>query len=167
MRSLVKASSLSFDASTLANSGIRCKRSTSSRRLTRLTSFYPTGPPASRLRSFGLHQRGERRPRPVELGEAAVLDDVAVLHHQDAVEMARLARAMQDADEAALAARRLDAVHNLGLGGAVERRRRLVEDGDVRPLEQRARQRRLLLLRHREARAAAADAEFWPEGDAR
>src|SRR5471030_1712035 len=105
MRSLVKASSLSFDASTLANSGMRCSRSTSSRRLTRLTSLYPAGRFANRLASFRLHQRDERRPRTVELGVAALLDDPAVLHHQDAVEMARLARPVQDPDEAALGAR--------------------------------------------------------------
>src|SRR5258708_39358175 len=138
MRSLVKASRLSFEASTLANSGMRCKRSASSRRVTRLSSRY---------RSFGLHQRAERGPRTVELGIAALLDEMAALHHQNAVEMACLARPVQDADEAALGARRLDAVHHLGLGGAVERGRRLVEDGDVRPLQERARHRRLLLLR--------------------
>src|SRR6266851_4040399 len=81
--------------------------------------------------------------------------------------MARQAGAMEDPDQAALGARLLDAFHHLALGGAVERRRRLVEDDDVRPLQQGAGDRGLLLLRYRQARAAAADAEFEADADDR
>ena len=44
-----------------------------------------------------------------------------------------------------------------GLRGGIEHRRRVVEDQEHRPLEQRAHQRRLLPVGHGKARAADAD----------
>src|SRR5260221_7634857 len=115
MRSLVKARSLSFEASTLAKSGMRRKRSTSSLRLMRVPSVTSIDWP-----SFRLNERAERGSRSVELTIAALLDEVPIGHHQDAVEMARQAGAMEDPNQAALGARFLDAFHHLALGGAVE-----------------------------------------------
>src|SRR5216683_423572 len=159
MRSLVKARSLSFAASTLAKSGMRCRSSTSSRILTPDTSR------SLSATSLSLDELAERRARTVELGDAALLDEVSVLQHQDAVEMPRQARPVQDPDQTALGAGLLDACHHLGLGRAVKRGRRLVEDGDIRPLDEGAGDRGFLFLRRREARAAIADVELEADRD--
>src|SRR5258708_23161712 len=98
MRSLVKARSLSLAASTLAKSGMRCRSSTSSRILTPGTSR------SLSATSLGLDELAERRARAIELGDAALLDEVPILQHQDPVEMPRQARPVQDPDEAALGA---------------------------------------------------------------
>src|SRR6202158_2487835 len=112
MRSLAKASSFSFEASTLAKSGMRRSRSTSSLRLTRATSpGHLVGP----IASFGLSELAEHGAGPSELEIAALLDEAAIRHHQDPVEMPRQARPMQDPDEAALGAGVDHRLHHLGL----------------------------------------------------
>src|ERR1700736_2902804 len=127
------------------NSGIRCSRSTSSLRLT-FTSHTAVADGAA-IASFGVQQRVEQLSGLVELGKAALLDQPAIRHDEDALEVTGKAGAMKDPDEAAAGAFLLDALHHLRLGRTVERGRRLVENDDVRTLEESTRQGNLLTLR--------------------
>ena len=88
---------------------------------------------------------------------SADLDDAAAIEHDDPIGLADGRQAVGDdqarpPDEQAIE-RRLDQ----RLVGGVERARRLVEDEDLRVLEQRARDREPLLLAARQAIAALAD----------
>ena len=106
---------------------------------------------------------GPREQRPVaprgghELLVRAVLDRVAVLHHDDPLGEAQRGTAVRDQDRGAvlhdLAQRRVD----LLLGARVDRRRRVVEDENARIGEHRARDRDALPLAAGEREAAFAD----------
>src|SRR5690349_1870008 len=135
-RSLVNARSFSFDASTWAKNGMRRSISTSSLRLTSV--FLPF--------LFGVGEQRQRRARLRQRVEAPGLDDLAAAHHDHPIEMPRLAGAVQHPDEAASGAFLLQRGEHLRLGRPVQRRCRFVENEDLRALDQRAGDRRLLTL---------------------
>jgi hypothetical protein len=88
----------------------------------------------------------------------ALLGDAAGLEHDDAIGMDHGRQAVRDDDRGAAALDRFQRRLDIGLGAAVERAGRLVEDQDRRVLDQGARDRDALLLAARELQAALADA---------
>src|SRR5262249_5366309 len=91
-------------------------------------------------------------------GHPATLDDV------DAVGPADRAQAVRDHDPRAF--ERGDAVADLPLRRVVERARRLVEDHDRRPPDERARDQQALELAAGEGLVVLADARLEPERQA-
>src|SRR5439155_9692198 len=88
----------------------------------------------------------------------AALDDLTVLEDENLIRAADRREPVRDHERRAPAPQRLQAVLNHRLALAVEARRRLVEDQDLRVGENRARDRDALPLAAREAHAALADA---------
>ena len=88
----------------------------------------------------------------------ALLDDLAVLEHDDQVGVADRREAVGDHEGGAAGEQRPQRALDLALGADVDRRRRLVEDQDPRVGEQGAGERDELALAEREAacRAPAA-----------
>ena len=94
----------------------------------------------------------------------AGLGDAAALEHVDAVGVHDRGQPVRDQDRHHVLARPhlADRLADLLLGQRVERRRRLVEDQQVRPAQQRARDRQALLLAARHLHAALADHRVQP-----
>ena len=88
---------------------------------------------------------------------AAAFDDPACLEHDDLVGMHDRRQPVRDHDRGPAALDIFERALDLGLGAAVERAGRLVEDQDRRVLEQRARDRDALLLAARQLQPALAD----------
>ena len=76
----------------------------------------------------------------------ALLDDLAVLQHDDQVGVADRGEAVCDHERGAAGEERAQRALDLPLGADVDRRGRLVEDQDPRVGEQRARERDELAL---------------------
>ena len=87
----------------------------------------------------------------------ALLDDPAVLEHDDQVGVADRREAVGDDERGAAVQQAAQRALDLALGADVDRARRLVEDQDARVGEQRARERDELALPEREAEAALAE----------
>src|ERR1700688_3848952 len=120
----MNASSLSLAGSISAKAGTRRRNSNS---CCRLTCFLPLFP-APRALSFRGHQEGRQRILLVELGWPALLLQLAAAHHQNSIEIAREAGAMQHPEQAAPGHFLPQSLARLGLRRPVERGRRLVED---------------------------------------
>ena len=86
----------------------------------------------------------------------ALLDDLAVGHHKDAVGVAHGGEPAGDDDRGPVLHQGLQPRLDLHLGEGIDAGGRLVQDEDGRVLEQDARQRYQLPLAHREVRAALA-----------
>src|ERR1700687_4269976 len=119
----MNASSLSLAGSISAKSGIRRRNSNS---CCRLTCFLPSFP-APRALSFRGHQEGRQRILLVELARTALLLQLAASRHQDAIEMARGAGAIQHPEQPPPGHFLPQSLARLGLRRSVERRRRLIE----------------------------------------
>ena len=87
----------------------------------------------------------------------ALLDDAAVLEHDDQVGVADRRQAVGDDERRAVGEQHAERALDLPLGADVDRRGRLVEDEDARVGEQRPRERDELALAEREPRAALAE----------
>ena len=87
----------------------------------------------------------------------ALLDDLAVLEHDDQVGVADRREAVRDDERGPAVQEAAERALDLALGADVDRARRLVEDQDPRVGEQRARERDELALAEREPRAALAE----------
>src|SRR4051794_6840050 len=74
----------------------------------------------------------------IKLGKCTLLPQLAAAHDQNAVEIARQAGAVQHPDYPAIGHILPDTLIDLGLGIPVERCRRLVQDQEVRALQQGA-----------------------------
>ena len=81
----------------------------------------------------------------------ALLDDAAVLEHDDQVGIADRREPVRDDERGSVLEQQMQRLLDLSLGADVDRRRRLVEDQDPRVGEQRARERDQLALAEREA----------------
>ena len=90
-------------------------------------------------------------PALEQLVVRALLDDPAVLEHDDQVGVADRREAMSDHERRAAGEQPPERALDLPLGADVDRRRRLVEDQDPRVGEERARERDELPLPEREA----------------
>ncbi len=134
----------------------------------------------------GLRRRNRDRRRrlllvldlqPVERGVAPVLaqqfvvaagfDDRAALDHQDAVGMRDGVQPVRDGDGGAALAEMRHGVLNQPLGFGIERRGRLVEQDDLRVLDQRAGDGDALALAAGKLRAALADRRVVARREAR
>ena len=80
-----------------------------------------------------------------------------LLEHDDHVGGEHGADALGDEEDGAVAHQLADRVLDARLGGDVERARRVVEDQDPRPADERARDREALALPAGEVRAAPLD----------
>ena len=109
----------------------------------------PPAPPAGAPTSWRSGRSGE------QLVVAAVLDDAAVLEHQDRSASTTVDRRCAMISVVRPAERRRSAALDQALGAGVERRGRLVEDQDRRVLQDHARDRDPLLLAARELQARA------------
>src|SRR2546423_1616248 len=112
--------------------------------------------PGAEFASCGGQQLVQRAAVRFELGEGAVLGELAALHHQHHVEALGDIGPLYHPDEAAALAAREDALEHARLRGVIERRHRLVDHEKLRPLDERAYQRDLLPIGGGEARAADA-----------
>ena len=81
-----------------------------------------------------------------QLRVRALLDDLAVLHHEDEIGVADRREPVRDHEARAALAQRRHRALDQHFGARVDRRRRLVEDQDRRIREERARDRDQLLL---------------------
>jgi hypothetical protein len=86
------------------------------------------------------------RRAPRHLIVRAVLDDAALLHHEDVVGIADRREAVRDHEAGAALAQRCHRMLDEKLGAGVDRRCRLVEDQDLGIGEERPRDRHQLLL---------------------
>ena len=143
-RSLINASSFSFDGSISAKNGTRRSSSNSCFRL--ISSLLGFVLPLRFLHSAAT-SKDISESVALQLGDTALLLQFAAAHHQDAIEIAREARAVQHPDEAAAGKFLSQPVADLGLGLTVERRGRLVEDQQVGTLQHGAGDRGPLPLR--------------------
>src|SRR5829696_2741419 len=113
--------------------------------------------PPGRCLSFGCDQAAHHRVLAVELGKSALLLQLAAADHQHALEIPREAGTVQHPDQAAPGHLPGNALGDPGLRLSVERRGRLIEDQQIRTLQQRTRDCAALPLRQRQTRAAGAD----------
>ena len=97
-----------------------------------------------------VERRVEAAPRE-QLLVRALLDDAAVLEHDDQVRIADRREPVRDDECGSVLEQQMQRLLDLSLGADVDRRRRLVEDQDPRVGEQRARERDQLALAEREA----------------
>jgi hypothetical protein len=125
----------------------------------------PRRPPGPRRRRLHLqpHQVRVRARRVAQqLRVRALLDDAAGPHDRDAVGVAHGRQAVRHDDRRAPFGRRVErALHHL-FAARVERRRRLVQQQDFGPLEQRARESQALLLPAGQQDAALPDLRVEP-----
>src|SRR5439155_21352360 len=138
--------------STRQSAGLRIARASSEDR-----------PPSCRLEL----RRSVRRPVAVEvpvaparldeLGVGALLDDPAMLEHDDAARVANGRQAVRDDDRRAPGEQAAQALLDAALGVQVDVRRRLVEHEDPGIGDQRARESHELALAGRQLRGALAD----------
>src|SRR6267154_6454908 len=113
---------------------------------------------AGEFRRLALEQPAIDSPRPGgERGMGTLLDDLAAVEHQDAVEAAHRRQPVRDHDRGASLHEPLHRLLDQGLRFGIEARRRLVEDQNRRVCEKRARQRDALPLAARQLDAAFAD----------
>src|SRR6267142_2711675 len=113
---------------------------------------------AGEFRRLALEQPAIDSSRPGgERGMGTLLDDLAAVEHQDAVEAAHRRQPVRDHDRGASLDEPLHRLLDQGLRFGIEARRRLVEDQDRRVGKKRARQRDALPLAARQLDAAFAD----------
>src|SRR5688572_3155026 len=119
-RSLVNASSFSFAGSTLANSGMLRRTSTSLAKL--------MGGPPDWCPSFRRDQLVQSAAVAVQLIVPSLLDHAAAAHDQDVVELLRPVAAADRPDQAGLVEPLEQSVQNGLLLGGIERGGRVVQD---------------------------------------
>src|SRR5262249_41904930 len=101
-----------------------------------------------------------------QLGEGALLEDAAVVEHQDRVGATDGRQAVGDDEGGAAGHEPLEPLHDERLGGGIERRRGLVEDEERGVAEECAGDRHAELLARRERGPRLADDRLETGGEA-